>query len=406
MVCFALYSFFSTFVRYITFVKLMSLFDNIFAHYSWQGVALLGVLVLLFLVQLYYYVIAYGRIARYRMMRRKRRCSQPPVSVVVVVRGEDERFLTEELPALLAQQYSLYEVVVVYVGGDMDYYAELQSVREQYSYMRLTKMGGDERIHISDKQAMNVGIKSAQYDNLVFTTTYAVPRSERWVEFMAMGFEYGTVVMAPMVPNFEKRGLKSYLMRMTEFHDARNYIGSAVGGHFYYAPRSNYGFTRRLYEATRGFNHLNKSIGENDLYMQEIASAKRTVVVMSPHSVVEEPRSSSYREWMEMMRYFSSTRRCYTSRDIRFKRWEVVSRVLLFLVAAVAMVIMPLEVKLMVALLMLLRYVIILIATRPVARKLGVKGVLLGYWIYDILGPIVELFIGMGRRVERIMTWR
>lgn len=384
----------------------MSLLDNILACYSWQGVALIGVLLLLFMVQLYYYVIVYGRISRYRMMRRKRRASQPPVSIIVVVRGENEHFLTEQLPALLAQQYQLFEVVVVYVGSDLEYYAELQSIREQYSYMRLSRMGGNERLNITDKQAMNVGIKSAQYDNLVFTTTYAMPRSERWIEFLALGFEYGTVVMAPMVPCFDKRGVGSYLMRMTEFHDARNYVSSAVGGHFYYAPRSNYGFTRRLYETSRGFNHLNKQIGDNDLYMQLIATSKRTVVVMSPHSVVEEPRSGSWREWMDMMRYFTSTRCCYTSRDIRFKRWELVSRVLFFLVTVVAIVIMPLEVKLGVALVLLLRYMAVLLSTRRTARKLGVKGVLLGYWIYDIVGPVVELFIAMGRSVDRTLIWR
>lgn len=98
----------------------MSLLDNILACYSWQGVALIGVLLLLFMVQLYYYVIVYGRISRYRMMRRKRRASQPPVSIIVVVRGENEHFLTEQLPALLAQQYQLFEVVVVYVGSDLE----------------------------------------------------------------------------------------------------------------------------------------------------------------------------------------------------------------------------------------------------------------------------------------------
>ena len=384
----------------------MSFFENMLMHYSWQGVALIGVLVLLFLVQFYYYVIAYGRITRYRMMRRKKRCSQPAVSVIVVVRGESERFLVEQLPALLAQQYSLFEIVVVYVGGDMDYYGELQSVREQYSYMRLTKMGGNERIHITNKQAMNVGIKSAQYDNLLFTTVGAMPRSERWIEFMALGFEYGTVVMAPMVPHFEGRGLKNYMMRMVEFNDARSYLSSAVGGHFYYAPRSNFGFTRRLYDATRGFNHLNKSIGENDLYMQLIATNKRTAVVMSPYSIVEETRTGSWREWMDMMRFYTSTHCCYASRDIAYKRWELVSRVLLFLVAVVAMVVMPLEVKLCAAMILLLRYVVVVLSTRRTARRLGERGLLLNYWIYDVLGPVVDMFVAMGRSVDKTKVWR
>ena len=159
----------------------MHIFNEILQHYTWAGVALLVVIVVLFFVQLYYYLIAYYRIYRFRLMRRKRRFMEnPPVSVIVAVRGENERFLTEELPVLLNQQYPHYEVVVVYIGGDMEYYEELQNIRNNYSYMRLTKMGGNDRIYITTKQALNVGIKSAQYEEMLFTTTGSMPKSDEW----------------------------------------------------------------------------------------------------------------------------------------------------------------------------------------------------------------------------------
>ena len=75
----------------------------------------------LFCVQFYYYVIAHNRIMRFRLLReREKRRDNPPISVIVAVRGESERFLVDELPALLHQEYDLYEVVVVYIGGDTD----------------------------------------------------------------------------------------------------------------------------------------------------------------------------------------------------------------------------------------------------------------------------------------------
>ena len=176
------------------------IFNNILQHYTWAGVALILVVLVLFLVQLYYYAIAYYRVFRFRLMRRQRRNeANPPISVVVTVRGENEYFLTEELPVLLSQEYNHYEVVVVYIGGDMEYYEELQNIRNNYSYMRLTKMGGNPLIYITTKQALNVGIKSAQYESLLFTTTGAVPKSKEWVTIMAKGFEYGDVVVGSAV---------------------------------------------------------------------------------------------------------------------------------------------------------------------------------------------------------------
>ena len=110
----------------------MHFFNDILNHYSWQGAALIGVIIMLFMVQFYYYAIRYNRIPRFRLLRRKKiTIDNPPISIIVVVRGENEYFLTDECMALLSQKYEHFEVVVVYVGGDLDYYAELQRIKEQ-----------------------------------------------------------------------------------------------------------------------------------------------------------------------------------------------------------------------------------------------------------------------------------
>lgn len=385
----------------------MQFFDKILQHYTWAGIALISVIVVLFFVQLYYYVIAYYRIYRFRLMRRKRRNEeQPPVSVIVAVRGESESFLVEQLPALLNQQYAHYEVVVVYIGGDMEYYEELQNIRNNYSYMRLTKMGGNERIYISTKQALNVGIKSAQYDALLFTTTGSMPKSEEWISYMAKGFEYGDIVIGSSVAVYEHKGVGNYLKRMVEMHNMRNAMASAVQGKFFYAPRCNYGFTKRLYESTRGYNHLGIDIGDNDLYLQDIARPERLAVVLSPYAIVEEQRPKGWREWLEHMRYYGSTVDSYPASRKLFMRRERASRVLLFLSSITAIAVMPLEIKIAVASMLLLRYLIVLLSSYRVGRKLGEKGIVSKYWIYDIVGPMIEWIIGSHDSHNTPKIWR
>lgn len=385
----------------------MQFFDEILQHYTWAGIALIGVIVVLFFVQLYYYVIAYYRIFRFRLMRRKRRyVEHPPVSVIVTVRGENERFLTDELPVLLNQQYDHYEVIVVYIGGDMEYYEQLQNIRNNYSYMRLTKMGGNDRIYITTKQALNVGIKSAQYEALLFTTTGSMPKSEEWISFMAKGFEYGEVVVGSSVASYETDNVRNYLKRMVEMHNMRNAMASAVQGKFFYAPRCNYGFTKSLYDSTRGYNYLGIDIGDNDLYLQDIASPERLAVVLSPHAIVEEQRPESWREWLEYMRYYGSTVDSYPASRRLFMRRERGSRVLFFLSSIVAIVVMPLEVKIAVAALLLLRYIIVLFSSYRVGRKLGERGIASKYWIYDIVGPMVEWIIGSHDSHNTPKIWR
>lgn len=370
----------------------MEFLTNIFEHYSWQGIALVFLAVTLFAIQIYYYAVVYNRIISFRLMReRERRRENPAISIIVPMRGESERFLVDELPALLHQEYDHYEVVVVYIGSDNDYYDELQRIRDNHSYMRLTRMGGsNERFYISTKQALNVGIKSAQYDCLLFTIPGATPVSNEWVATMAKGFERGSVVIAPAVPNFEGNHLSTYIMRMIELNQMRNAMVCAIEGKPYYAPRSNYGFDRKLYDSERGYNYLGLDIGENDLFLQEIATAKRTSVVMSRHSIVKEERIDMVSEWKEQMRYYGNTRQFYPAAAKHFTTRELGSRALFFIVVIAIIVILPLELKLGAIGLLLLRYAIAVWSSRRVAHKLGERDIALKYWIYDLLGPMLE----------------
>lgn len=370
----------------------MEFLTNIFEHYSWQGISLVFLAVTLFAIQIYYYAVVYNRIISFRLMReREKRRENPAISIIVPMRGESERFLVDELPALLHQEYDHYEVVVVYIGSDNDYYDELQRIRDNHSYMRLTRMGGsNERFYISTKQALNVGIKSAQYDSLLFTIPGATPVSNEWVATMAKGFERGSVVIAPAVPNFEGNNLSTYIMRMIELNQMRNAMVCAIEGKPYYAPRSNYGFDRKLYDSERGYNYLGIDIGENDLFLQEIATAKRTSVVMSRHSIVKEERIDMVSEWKEQMRYYGNTRQFYPAAAKHFTTRELGSRALFFIVAIAIIVILPLELKLGAIGLLLLRYAIAVWSSRRVAHKLGERDMALKYWIYDLLGPMLE----------------
>lgn len=389
------------------YLDVIQFFYNILEHYSWQGLLLIALAVTLFLTQLYYYAIAHNRIIRFRLMReRPKRRDNPPISVIIALRGESERFLVDELPALLHQEYNTYEVVVVYIGGDVDYYDELQRIRDNHSYMRLTKIGGNDRIYISTKQALNVGIKSAQYDCMLFTTPGATPISNGWVATMAKGFERGSVVIAPAVPHFESNTLSTFIMRMIEFNMMRNAMTLAVSGKPYYAPRSNYGFDRNLYMRTRGYNHLRIDIGENDLYLQSIANATRTSVVMTRHAIVTEERSDMKSEWIEQMRYLGHARKFYPNAAKRFTSREIGSRVLFFILCIALIIIMPLEVKLGAIGLILLRYTIVLWSSRRTAHKLGERGIALRYWIYDLLGPAIEWTLWCKKSHKSPRIWK
>ena len=139
----------------------MHFFDNILQHYGWQGMSLAIIILLLFVIQLWYYLVRYGRVSRYRNSRRKKKLStEPPVSVIVPMFAEDYTYLETTLPQLLGQQYAAtYEVVVVYVGSDRDFYEELTRMRQWHPTLIVTKIEFNPGAVRSEKIFLSPGLE-------------------------------------------------------------------------------------------------------------------------------------------------------------------------------------------------------------------------------------------------------
>ena len=139
--------------------------------YGVEGLALAGVLVVLLIAQLICY-FRYGRIATYTNNRRKPiREEEPPVSLIVPMFTEDYGFIEERLPLMLRQEYANFEVVVVYVGQNSDFYEELTLLRQYFPHLVISRIHHDPRYPISRKMALNIGIKSAHHECMLFTST-------------------------------------------------------------------------------------------------------------------------------------------------------------------------------------------------------------------------------------------
>ena len=91
--------------------------------------------------------------------------------------------------------------------------------------------------------------------------------------------------------------------------------------------------------------------------------------------------------------------KCFTNRELG-------SRALFFLAAIAAIVVMPLEIKLCAIGLLLVRYLFVVWSSRRTAQKLGERGIALNYWIYDLLGPILEWMLWTKRSNSTPRIWK
>ena len=279
--------------------------------YGNLGIALGGAIIALFIIQISLQLGIYGRIASFRLMSRKQiRESEPPISVVVPLFAEDSDYLDTSLTALLTQNYNAFEVVLVYVGNSDDFFADIKSLRRLYPHLSPVHIDYTPHYPVTTKMALNVGIKSAKYDFIVTTSSDATPSSERWLALLAKGFLFGNIVLG--YSGIEKQsGFRNFIFREYQFNESVAWLSSAIRRRTYSASRNALGFLKGLYFEVRGFSHLNINVGEDDLFVQQIATRDNVSIVLSPRATCSERVWGGWSWWWRRTKSLHATHKYY-----------------------------------------------------------------------------------------------
>lgn len=384
----------------------MNYLDIFTDRYGWLGAVLAVLTISTFIWQIIFYLRNIGSIPAYRTSRRKAKLdAEPPVSVVVPLFSENVNYIENSLPLLLAQNHPQFQVVVVYVGSDTDFYVDLTAMQNRYPNLSVTKIEYNPRFPISVKMALNVGIKSARYEHVVLTTSDAVPACEHWLSMMAKGFTKADIVLGycGMEPG---KGFARWAMRVDRMMESALWIAAAIHRRPYRGIRHNLGITKRLYFGSNGFNRLNMNIGEDDLYLQKLFRRDNACVMVSPRALVTEHPWGGLGWWTEQQRHYGASTPLYPARVRRYMYSEPLSRVLFFASCLTALAAMPAEFKYAAAGLMVLRLTIVMLVVRRTAVRMGEQQIMSRYVIYDLLSPFYNLAVRATMLRKDPTVWR
>ncbi len=383
------------------------IFNSVLSSYGAEGLLLMAVLVAAFCVQMQRWCGIYGRIAGFRLVsRRKIRDEEPPVSVIVPIFGENIPYLDDTLPMLLSQKHKAeHEVVVVYVGNDDNYFTDLSRLRQIYPNLVATQIDFTPYYPVSAKMAINIGLKAAHYEHVIMTSSDAQPTSERWLATMSKGFLYGDVVIGYTAVE-RMRGISDLIFREWTLSESMAWLASAIKGRPFGATRHNLGFTKSLYYSVRGFNHLNLNAGEDDLFVQQIATAENVAPVCSAGAANIERRWGGWAWWTGRRHASGVTRQYYPAWARNIADVELLSRTVFFATAAAAIALLPSECKIAVAALVALRYAAVWFVMLRTARRLGERGLVGLHFIYDLTEPLLHACVRLSIRKKEDNAWR
>lgn len=385
--------------------NLLNILNLIIDAYGWAGIALTVLTIALFCSQMYRYGI-YAGIPKYRLATRKKiRDNEPPISVIITLFSENADYLDNGLIELLQQDYERYEVVVVYVGNDDNFYADLSTLRKGFPHLITTQIDNSSRYPISEKMALNVGIKAARNECLLFTNTEARPASKHWISLMAKGFMYGDIVIGHSGIKYEK-GAENRLFRKLRFKESIDRLSAVIRRRPYAATRYNFGFTKQLYFGVRGFNHLSMNAGESDLFLQSILCDDNASLVITPRAKCIESAPRNLKSLLTLLRTERSTHAYYDSSTHNYIDSEPIVRSAFFAAAVAMLALLPYELKIFAAVLPFVRYCYASYTLQRIAARLGERRLHLWQPLFDIVEPLIRLYMHLQQHKYKDNIWR
>ncbi|MBR2165671.1 MAG: glycosyltransferase [Paludibacteraceae bacterium] len=383
---------------------------------------LLGALLCAFIVQVYFY--ARYMCAPARKMRRDKKSSIinhqssidsfPGVTVIMAAHNESYN-LSQYLQALLTQDWPEFEVIVVDDGSEDDTRLVVESymVRDPRVHMTFVPKGA--RVLSTKKLAITLAAKAAKYDYLLLTDADCVPESNQWIREMMNGFGNSDIVLG-FGAYFYEKGHINRLVRFDTLFNALHYLGAALCGHPYMGVGRNLAYRKSLFFESGGFTHqMTNRAGDDDLFVNHVATKENTAVVLSRESYTWSPAKKTMKEWWQQKRRHISVSPAYKGSTQLRLALEPVTRGLFYaLVIGIIVMICPpdgiqclmkgqisflhllqiLILPLIAFGLFLVRWIMQTIMLNVSARRMGLHrfGVFSVLW-FDIVLPLVNLYM-------------
>lgn len=338
------------------------------------------------IVQLLYYFIVFSKLAYYKGNTEK--CvEKQPVSVIIAAHNEDYN-LQKNLPALLAQNYPEFEVVVVNHASTDNTYNVLLELQQRHSNLKVVNIERELNFFKGKKFPLSIGIKSAKHEILLLTDADCKPNSKKWIESMACNYTTQTDVVLGYGPYNNAKGFLNSLIKYDTFMVAMQYFSFALKGLPYMGVGRNLSYRKSLFFKNKGFtSHYNIPSGDDDLFIMQVANAGNTRVELSPDSFMYSEPKVSLKNWLRQKQRHLSTSKHYS---FLFKiLLGVSSTSLLFFYLTLIILLCKNVLLIPVLLVMLFTILSRVFIQKKAASKLGENQLLL----FSLFGDILYVFI-------------
>ena len=253
--------------------------------------AAISVFVLLFGIQIFYYSVIYRKILSFKDRLNKGKvkvdyvAEAPSVSVIICSMNDSEN-LKRCLPGVLEQDYPNFEVIIVNDSFTIECQTLVNEYQKKYSNLYSTYIPEGAKFLSRKKLAVTVAAKAARNDILLFTEPDCHPETVNWISKIMRNFTPDTGIVLGYCRYEKTTGHKNRLASFDNLFSAIQYLGYAIDKRPYKAVGRNLAYRKKIFFENKGFaKHLFLQIGEDDLFINEIAGKEKVRVELSFESI-------------------------------------------------------------------------------------------------------------------------
>lgn len=235
-----------------------------------------------------------------------------PISIIICAKSESEN-LKKNIPLILDQAYSNFEVVLVNDSSFDDTLEVMETFAANNNNIKIVDVKESEAFWGNKKYALTLGIKASKHDFLVFTDADCIPNSNQWLAQMSSHFSNEKSIAIGYGAYAKKKfSFLNKLIRFETVMTALQYFSYAKMGLPYMGVGRNMAYRKDLFFNNRGFNnHMSIKSGDDDLFINEVANSSNTALCFTKESfTISEPKTS-LKDWILQKRRHISTASFY-----------------------------------------------------------------------------------------------
>jgi glycosyltransferase involved in cell wall biosynthesis len=341
--------------------------------------------VIVILIQIIFYSFIFGNFSFQKEGKWSVNKPTYPISVIICAKNEAKN-LKNHLPLILEQDYPKFEIILINDSSTDKTLKVMERFKTDHDNIKIVDVKNIEAFWGNKKYALTLGIKASTYNHLLFTDADCKPLSKHWINEMSGHFSNNkSIVIGYGGYKKEPKSFLNKLIRFETLMTAVQYFSFAKMGQPYMAVGRNLAYTKPVFFGTRGFmKHMTIKSGDDDLFVNEVATAENTALCMAKVGFTESIPKSTYAEWLSQKRRHITTAKHYKTKHKSSLALFYVSQ-LFFFVFAIVLISSFLYWQIVIGLIVL-RYILIFVSLTLASKKLNEKD-LIPYF------PLLELFL-------------